>query len=173
MTSGRIEKRINHVQGIWEILECTGEDPLTKRGHIKTTGLFNFLSYLQSMEFLVNPHYETDQFNESASHNKYGYCLDGVFFVKTTAKQKELIKDFYDLLSNKKTFDRNINSKANQIKIKSDMRANETFRPALAPGTARHISVQRREQLSALDYSNTLATRSTSKLQKLYMLKQD
>ena len=38
------------------------------------------------MEFLVIPHYESDQFNESASHNKYGYCLDGIFFVKTMVK---------------------------------------------------------------------------------------
>jgi hypothetical protein len=53
------------------------------------------------------------------------------------------------------------------------MRANETFKPAMAPKTSRHISVQRREQLSRIDYSNALAARSTSKLDKLYMMKQE
>jgi hypothetical protein len=47
------------------------------------------------------------------NHNKYGYCLNGKFFIKSPAQKRELIKDFYDLLNNKKTFDRNINAKAN------------------------------------------------------------
>lgn len=76
-------------------------------------------------------------------------------------------------MNNKKTFDRNINSKANTIKTKNEMRANETYRPALAPGTARHISVQKREQMSMIDSINTLASRSTTKLEKVYMMKQD
>jgi hypothetical protein len=107
------------------------------------------------------------------THNKYGYCFNGSFHIKSLAQKKELIKDFYDLLNNKKTFDRNINSKANTMKTKIDMRTNETFKPALAPGTARHLSVQKREQMSRHDYSNTLASRSEQKLDKLYMLKQE
>lgn len=94
----------------------TGEDPDSKRGSIKTVGLFNFLSYLQSIDFLVQPSDDSEEennFKDNISHNKYGYCFNGAFFIKSSAQKKELIKDFYDLLNNKKTFDRNINAKAN------------------------------------------------------------
>jgi hypothetical protein len=112
VTSGKIEKRINPLQNIWVILEMTGEDPETKRGCIKTVGLFNFLCYLQSIEFLVQPNEDSEEV-DNVNHNKYGYCLNGKFFIKSPAQKRELIKDFYDLLNNKKTFDRNINAKAN------------------------------------------------------------
>jgi len=36
VTTGKIEKKFNPLQNIWTLLECTGEDPESKRGSIKT-----------------------------------------------------------------------------------------------------------------------------------------
>ena len=53
------------------------------------------------------------------------------------------------------------------------MRLEETHKPKLAPATARHMSVKNRGDLSRRDYSHVLATRSTSKLEKIRKQRQE
>lgn len=86
--TGKVEKRINPLQSIWSLLEMTGLDPDSKKGSIKTVGLFNFLSYLQSIDFLVQPNDDSEDEGyerDNVSHNKYGYCFNGIFFIKSPA----------------------------------------------------------------------------------------
>lgn len=88
-------------------------------------------------------------------------------------RQQMLIKDFYELLNNKKNFERQVNLKARQQKTLMEMRLEETHKPKLAPMTSRHLSVKSRGDLSHRDYSNVLASRSMTKLEKIRKQKQE
>lgn len=48
-----------------------------------------------------------------------------------------------------------------------EMRLEETHKPQLAPKTLMHQSVKKRGDLSRRDYSDVLASRSMSKLDKI------
>ena len=54
-----------------------------------------------------------------------------------------------------------------------EMRLQETHKPKLAPGTLRNQSVKNRGDLSRSDYSQVLASRSTTKLEKILRQKQE
>lgn len=60
-----------------------------------------------------------------------------------------------------------MNVKAHKQKTLMEMRLEETHKPQLAPKTMRHNSVKSRGDLSRRDYSEVLATRSMTKLEKM------
>jgi hypothetical protein len=104
----QVDRKKNVLIHLWDLLNVNSNE------NIKTQGLFNFLCYLQSVESMIDQSQNTNgQLDERIIFNKYGYTVDGIFFIRNNKSKQEqkqiqgvLIKDFYDLLNNKKNFER-------------------------------------------------------------------
>ena len=81
----------------------------------------------------------TSEYTDNTMRARYGIIHNGIFFIdlsssreKQKITQNKLIKDFYILLNNKKTFDRdNMKTMKNQ-KLNDHLAQQETHRPQLA-----------------------------------------
>lgn len=98
---------------LWNILSSNRFEK-----NILTRSLYNFLCYLQSLEAAIEIPQELANENPQISPdnvvlNRFGVIFNKVFYLnprhskeKKKLNQNKLIKEFYSLLNNKKTFDR-------------------------------------------------------------------
>ena len=77
---------------------------------ISSEGLFNFLCYLQSIETIIRP---LDMDSDLVTLNKYGLMINDIFYIpddsRATISKKQLIKQYYELLAQRKSSLRHFN----------------------------------------------------------------
>ena len=78
---------------------------------------------------------EYNKQNMGEDQHIYGNFVNDIFYVIPRRKvdgigcQKLLIQDFYDILNNKKMYERQLRREKSSSKTRSDMRRKETFKP--------------------------------------------
>merc|ERR1711939_1100138 len=89
---------------LWKhIVSCQSKESpiLSNDTTIKILSLFNFLSYLLSVDTVLIPPYEHEK---PLRFEEFGYCFDGVFYVNSQAEKSKLIQKYYSLLNNRRNF---------------------------------------------------------------------
>lgn len=111
--------------------------------------------------------------------HRYGRFYNEIFYILPKKNidgldsQKKLIKDFFELLNNKKIYEQQIRTQEMNRKTVQEMNEAQTFTPKLAPKTSRINRSQMRDQLSQKQYIKKLYMRSREKSLKIENLRQE
>lgn len=189
LDQNKLEQQSLVIQNVWDLLHRKNKQAVNE---IYTQSLFNFLCFLMNLNNLVimpdsttyqgtsimtSSQPEVSQLGED--QHIYGNYVNDVFYVVPRRKvggigcQKLLIEDFYEILNNKKMYERQLRKEKSTSRTRSEMRRKETFRPVLAPRTGKFRRSQERDSLTRSQYSSRLHQRSAEKGARVERIRQE